>query len=219
MKRTRLCLLLALLALTGAAQAADSVPLQIELPKPLFAGTPRRFRDAVLAEARLELFLPGVEILADGDAVNEMHLIVRGRAESRSPLAGGAGATTDSADGGAPAAPTAGVRQLGVGDLCGELAFFTEEPQASSVTSTTTVRVLTIQRGSLDSTLRAFPAAARTGAISSAKATSSFLLNTASRSTTAPAAPGAWRAMFWRRRCTITAIIISANSGIFFSAE
>lgn len=128
----------------------------------LFAGTPRRFRDAVLAEARLELFLPGVEILAYGDAVNEMHLIVRGRAESRSPLAGGAGATTDSADGGAPAAPTAGVRQLGVGDLCGELAFFTEEPQASSVTSTTTVRVLTIQRGSLDSTLRAFPAAART---------------------------------------------------------
>lgn len=41
MNRSRLSLLLALLALTGAAQAADSVPLQIELPKPLFAGTPR----------------------------------------------------------------------------------------------------------------------------------------------------------------------------------
>ena len=41
MHHSRLSLLLALLALTGAAQAADTVPLQIELPKPLFAGTPR----------------------------------------------------------------------------------------------------------------------------------------------------------------------------------
>ena len=41
MNHSRLSLLLALVALTGAAQAADTVPLQIELPKPLFAGTPR----------------------------------------------------------------------------------------------------------------------------------------------------------------------------------
>jgi hypothetical protein len=41
MIRPRLSLLLALLALTGAAQAQDKVPLQLELPKPLFAGTPR----------------------------------------------------------------------------------------------------------------------------------------------------------------------------------
>jgi len=41
MKRSRLPLLLALIALTSAAQAADQVPLKLELPKPLFAGTPR----------------------------------------------------------------------------------------------------------------------------------------------------------------------------------
>ena len=41
MTRSRLSVLLALLALTSAAQAADLVPLQLELPKPLFAGTPR----------------------------------------------------------------------------------------------------------------------------------------------------------------------------------
>ena len=41
MKRSRLSLLLALIALTSAAQAADQVPLKLELPKPLFAGTPR----------------------------------------------------------------------------------------------------------------------------------------------------------------------------------
>ena len=38
---SRLPLLLALLTLTGAARAADTTPLQLELPKPLFAGTPR----------------------------------------------------------------------------------------------------------------------------------------------------------------------------------
>ncbi|MCX6951448.1 MAG: discoidin domain-containing protein [Verrucomicrobia bacterium] len=41
MTRSRLSVLLALLALTSAVQAQDKVPLQLELPKPLFAGTPR----------------------------------------------------------------------------------------------------------------------------------------------------------------------------------
>ncbi len=36
-----LSLLAAMIALTSAATAQDKVPLQIELPKPLFAGTPR----------------------------------------------------------------------------------------------------------------------------------------------------------------------------------
>jgi hypothetical protein len=41
MKSRTLSLLAALLALTSAAQAQDKIPLQVELPKPLFAGTPR----------------------------------------------------------------------------------------------------------------------------------------------------------------------------------
>lgn len=41
MIRPRLSFLLALLALTSAASAQSTVPLQLELPKPLFAGTPR----------------------------------------------------------------------------------------------------------------------------------------------------------------------------------
>ena len=49
----------------------------------LFAGTPRRFRDALLAEARLELFLPQVDILSEGDTVNEVCLLVQGAAEAR----------------------------------------------------------------------------------------------------------------------------------------
>ena len=41
MIRPRLALLLAFIALTSAASAQGTVPLQIDLPKPLFAGTPR----------------------------------------------------------------------------------------------------------------------------------------------------------------------------------
>ncbi len=39
--RHSLSLLLSLVALTSAVSAQDKVPLQLELPKPLFAGTPR----------------------------------------------------------------------------------------------------------------------------------------------------------------------------------
>lgn len=49
----------------------------------LFAGTPRRFRDAVMAETRVELFLPQVDILSEGDTVNEIYLIVQGSVEAR----------------------------------------------------------------------------------------------------------------------------------------
>jgi hypothetical protein len=41
MLRPLLTLLIASTALTGAAFAADEVPLKIELPRPLFVGTPR----------------------------------------------------------------------------------------------------------------------------------------------------------------------------------
>lgn len=41
MTRSRLSVFLALIALTSAAHAQDKVPLALELPKPLFAGTPR----------------------------------------------------------------------------------------------------------------------------------------------------------------------------------
>ena len=41
MNRHRLSCLLALTALLGTAHAADQVPLKLELPRPLFVGTPR----------------------------------------------------------------------------------------------------------------------------------------------------------------------------------
>lgn len=108
----------------------------------LFASTPRRFRDAILADARLEQFLPGVDVLQEGDAVNEIYLLVSGTVDvrARADLAATASISLDDTP-----TPPAPVTTLGPGCLFGDLAFFTEEPHASTVTSASPVRVLTIQ--------------------------------------------------------------------------
>ena len=115
----------------------------------LFSGTPQAFRDALLAEARLDMFLPGVEVLGLGDAAGEVCLLVQGAAEARGRASGDASLP-----------PPA--RMLGPGDLFGELALFTAEPQAEAVRSLTVCRVAVLPRGSIDSALRAHPAGART---------------------------------------------------------
>lgn len=52
MLRSLLSVLIASTALTGAAFAADEVPLKIELPRPLFVGTPRPLKLANLEKPR-----------------------------------------------------------------------------------------------------------------------------------------------------------------------
>ena len=124
----------------------------------LFAGTPATFRDALLADARLEIYLPGVDILGVGDAAGEVCLLVQGAAEARARWEGGGGG--GGGDGaGVPPLPA---RVLAPGDLFGEVAFFTAQPQAEAVRSVSVCRVAVLPRGSLDSALRACPAGART---------------------------------------------------------
>lgn len=71
----KLPLLLAALALgTSAAFAADKVPLKVELPKPLFAGTPRPIQGIANLEAanvkRGDLMVPaGTKLLSKGKTV------------------------------------------------------------------------------------------------------------------------------------------------------
>ena len=74
MIRPRLPLLLALIALTSATRAADTVPLQLELPKPLFAGTPRPIQlpnlEKPRAGKRPDLMVPaGTVLLSKGKPV------------------------------------------------------------------------------------------------------------------------------------------------------
>lgn len=46
-------------------------------------GAPRKYLDSLLSASRLELFRPGVDLLAAGDAVNELFIVVAGRVELR----------------------------------------------------------------------------------------------------------------------------------------
>lgn len=48
----------------------------------LFIGARQRFLDALLAAARVEVYLPGVELVSEGDTVNELFIIVSGRLSS-----------------------------------------------------------------------------------------------------------------------------------------
>lgn len=69
----KLPLLLAALALATSAVAADKVPLKIELPRPLFAGTPRPIQLPnlePLSTKRADLMVPaGTKLLSSGKPV------------------------------------------------------------------------------------------------------------------------------------------------------
>ena len=69
----RKILLLSALALATAANAADTIPLKVEYPKPLFAGTPRPIQLSNLEPAnakRPDLMVPsGTKLLSKGKAV------------------------------------------------------------------------------------------------------------------------------------------------------
>jgi hypothetical protein len=69
----RKILLLSALALATGAHAADTVPLKVEYPKPLFAGTPRPIQLSNLEPAnakRADLMVPaGTKLLSKGKAV------------------------------------------------------------------------------------------------------------------------------------------------------
>uniref|UniRef100_A0A383VAB8 Cyclic nucleotide-binding domain-containing protein n=1 Tax=Tetradesmus obliquus TaxID=3088 RepID=A0A383VAB8_TETOB len=155
----------------------------------LFRGTPRKFLDALLAGSRLELFRPGVDLLAAGDAVNELFVVVAGRVELRSPLDPSVsqydwgGDYADSmtsldplssmmgeldldvnsapANGGGLGIYTGPRKLLGPGELFGEISFFTEIPQMENVRSLSTVRVMVISRSAFESIERSFPIASR----------------------------------------------------------
>lgn len=58
-------------------------PLHARFPTTHCRGAPRKFLDALLSASRLELFRPGVDLLAAGDAVNELFVVVAGKVEMR----------------------------------------------------------------------------------------------------------------------------------------
>jgi len=71
MMRPTLSFLLACTALLGAARAADEVPLKIDLPRPLFVGTPRPVQVSNLEQPRQgrrpDLMVPAGTVLLSKD--------------------------------------------------------------------------------------------------------------------------------------------------------
>jgi hypothetical protein len=45
---------------------------------PRAQGCRRKFLDAVLGASRIEMFMPGVEVMSEGDHVHELHIVVAG---------------------------------------------------------------------------------------------------------------------------------------------
>ncbi len=46
-------------------------------------GCHSKFLNALLGASRIEMFMPGVEILSEGDHVNELHIVVTGSVKVR----------------------------------------------------------------------------------------------------------------------------------------
>jgi hypothetical protein len=44
----------------------------------LTQGCNAKFHNALLATSRIEMFMPGVEIVSEGDHVNELHILMAG---------------------------------------------------------------------------------------------------------------------------------------------
>lgn len=90
--------------------------------------------DALLGAARIEVFLPQVDILAAGEVVNELCVVVGGVVEVVAAQADDADRAEGPGEAGtaesqAPQAPQA-ARLVQEGELFGEVAFFTETAQA-----------------------------------------------------------------------------------------
>eukprot|EP00882_Tetradesmus_deserticola_P002691 GHRQ01002862.1.p1 GENE.GHRQ01002862.1~~GHRQ01002862.1.p1 ORF type:complete len:924 (+),score=556.38 GHRQ01002862.1:315-3086(+) len=140
----------------------------------LLGGVKPKFFDALLGVARLETFMPQVEILTEGDEVNELMLVVAGYLEAFASSAAAEERDRESilnavrysrapsdvlADlaKGKKGGMGSGYNMLGPGDVFGEVAFFTEVPQLELVRSLTVCRVLVVSRPAYAALAQDFP--------------------------------------------------------------
>eukprot|EP00775_Hariotina_reticulata_P006155 gene6155-6392_t len=143
----------------------------------LLANVKKKFFDALLGVARLETFMPQVELLTEGDEVNELMFVVGGYLEvfassaaaeqkdresllesvryTRSPAKARADVSVSKRNG-----VNTGYTLLGPGDVFGEVSFFTEVPMMELVRSLTVCRVLVVPRPAYVALAQDFPLSA-----------------------------------------------------------
>lgn len=156
----------------------------------LFRGTKHRFLEALLGVARVELYLPHVDIISEGDHVTDLFVIISGQVQCRwieeKAREEGRGKrrnqksfnTKFKCEDASNTASTSfydfsttdelndteeyKTRRLGAGDTFGEVAFFTGTPHVERVTSVEACRVLAIEVTTYDKIAASFQSSART---------------------------------------------------------
>eukprot|EP00878_Enallax_costatus_P011541 GHUV01012048.1.p1 GENE.GHUV01012048.1~~GHUV01012048.1.p1 ORF type:complete len:746 (+),score=322.29 GHUV01012048.1:330-2567(+) len=140
----------------------------------LLAGVRPKFFDALLGVAKLETFMPQVELFTEGDEVNELMFVVAGYLEAFASSAAAEEKDKESILEAArysrsPStilqdiatkkkfAGQTGYSMLGPGDVIGEVAFFTEVPQLELIRSLTVCRVLVVPRPAFVALASDFP--------------------------------------------------------------
>ncbi|KAK9847644.1 hypothetical protein WJX84_010180 [Apatococcus fuscideae] len=127
----------------------------------LFRGTRQKFLDALISVGRLELFMPAVEVLSEGDFVNDLHVVVSGTVEA---FKYGSLASIDDEEMGSTAAmdnQLLSKRIVSAGEPFGEVAFFTEISQPETIKSQSVCRVMVVPRSSWEGLARSFGREAR----------------------------------------------------------
>jgi len=129
------------------AEARDTGPAQlVSTPTdlsgvPMLAGLPSEARERLQAAARLVAVPAGTWLIRAGDPAGSAYVVRRGRLVI--DIAGHV------------------VRELGPGEVIGELALLTGEPRSAGVQARRDSTVLEIPRAALDDVLRSDPAASR----------------------------------------------------------
>lgn len=155
----------------------------------LFCESKPRFLDALLGVCRVELYLPQVDVVSEGDFVAELFVVVAGSVVSRiipgpennnlhrssvieglrtndeSSLGYGSQLTVNNPSEYLDISVHGGSfgpsRILQEGDVFGEVAFFTGTAQLERVTTLKTCRILAISRAAYDKVAATFPTSAR----------------------------------------------------------
>ncbi|KAL4458838.1 hypothetical protein ABPG75_013703 [Micractinium tetrahymenae] len=134
--------------------------LQASRSSHLFDGARQRFLDALLAAARVEVYLPNEELVSEGDGVSELFIVVSGRLSSYrvSSLFNQEDVVLDLNNASVRGGRTHFLKE---GDVFGAISFFTGAEQMETVSSLGVVRVLAIHRSAYESIAERFQDSAR----------------------------------------------------------
>ncbi|GAX83177.1 hypothetical protein CEUSTIGMA_g10603.t1 [Chlamydomonas eustigma] len=129
----------------------------------LFKGAKQKLIDAILAAGRVELYMPQVEVVSEGDHVNDLYILLQGGIELLNPrltstlMTSSSSASEDLLLGETGASKHGGRRMLLLpGDCFSEVSFFTQIPNLEAARTLDVCRVMLVSRAAYDSISKDF---------------------------------------------------------------